>query len=60
MLDREILVENIQVFLPVSLRDDEEMFLFATERETACPVWPLPYQLSIPVPLHQKKSSKQQ
>jgi hypothetical protein len=31
MLDKEILVENIQVFFPVSLRDDEVMFCIATE-----------------------------
>jgi hypothetical protein len=37
MLDKEILVENVQVFFPVSLRDDEEMFLVTSERETSCP-----------------------
>ena len=56
MLDKEILVENVQVVYPVSLRDDEEMFLLATEEEPSCPVCPLPYPLSTVVPVHQKKS----
>ena len=41
-MDGTIFVENVQVFYPVSLRDDEEMFSLATEEEQSCPVCPLP------------------